>query len=80
MKKGIDKINPLCYTLYVPKNRKEVSTMEKTYTEQEIKEWFAIMLKKYEYSPSRFSLEHVRSSMFDDCFRSTNLDKILHKD
>jgi len=54
--------------------------MEKTYTEQEIKDWFAIMLKKYEYSPARFSLEHVRSSMFDDCFRSTNLDKILHKE
>lgn len=54
--------------------------MEKTYTEQEIKEWFAIMLKKYEYSPARFHLEHVRSLMFDDTFPSNNLNKIIHKD
>lgn len=53
--------------------------MEKTYTEEELKQWFQAMMKRYENCPTGFHLKSVYDSMFDDFWRSENLEVFVKK-
>lgn len=52
----------------------------KTYTENEIKEWFNEMKKKYPDSGTLNHLEAVEFMMFDKFFDTDCLEKIKDKD
>ena len=57
--------------------------MEKTYTEKELKQWFQAMMKRYRDCPTEEHLQHVYAFMFDDFWKSHNLEvfvKNLKKD
>lgn len=47
--------------------------MEKTYTEQEIKDWFEYMMNKYQNCPAHDHFRHVRDEMFDPFWKRNNL-------
>ncbi len=49
--------------------------MKNTYTEEEIKKWFEIMMAKYPNSNILQDLENVKSMMFDKTLGDKNLLK-----
>lgn len=53
--------------------------MEKTYTEQEIKDWFEYMMNKYQNCPANDHLRSVRDSMFDPFWKRDNLKIFVEK-
>ena len=73
----VDKSWNTCYTKII--KGKEIKKM-KTYTENEIKEWFSEMKKKY---PNSGILEHLKAvefMMFDKTYDDINcLEKIKDK-
>lgn len=48
--------------------------MERTYTEQEIKDWFANMINEYQNCPFNQSLRQVYDEMFNP-LKKNNLQK-----
>ena len=61
------------------RDRKEVNKMEKTYTEQEIKDWFASMMKEYKNCPMNQHLRSVYDEMFDPFWKRNNLQTFVEK-
>jgi len=53
--------------------------MERTYTEQEIKDWFADRIKDYQNGPMGQHLRHVRDEMFDPFWKRHNLKTFVEK-
>lgn len=53
--------------------------MEKTYTEQEIKDWFANMMKEYKNCPMGEHLLMVYDIMFDSFWKRENLQTFVEK-
>lgn len=53
--------------------------MEKTYTEQEIKDWFKYMMDKYQNCPFHEDLRSVRDEMFDPFWKRNNLKTFVEK-
>lgn len=53
--------------------------MEKTYTEQEIKDWFASMMKEYKNCPMNQHLQSVYDEMFDSFWKRNNLQTFIEK-
>lgn len=53
--------------------------MEKTYTEQEIKDWFNSMMKKYPNCPMGQHLRQVYDEMFDPFWERNNLKTFVEK-
>jgi len=53
--------------------------MEKTYTEQEIKDWFASMMKEYKNCPMNQHLQSVYDEMFDPFWKRNNLQTFIEK-
>ena len=53
--------------------------MEKTYTEQEIKDWFADRIKDYPNSPFGGYLRQVYDEMFDPFWERNNLQTFIEK-
>ena len=47
--------------------------MEKTYTEQEIKDWFKSMMKEYPHCPMTQHLQSVYDEMFNPFWERNNL-------
>jgi len=48
-----------------------------TYTEEELKKWFEIMIERYRNSGAYYELNYVYDSMFED--ELDNLKKVLDK-
>jgi hypothetical protein len=59
--------------------RKEVDEMERTYTEQEIKDWFADRMKDHPNSPFGEHLRQVYDEMFDPFWKRNNLQTFVEK-
>lgn len=53
--------------------------MEKIYTEQEIKDWFTNMIKKYKNCPFGEYLRMVYDNMFDPFWGKNNLKTFVEK-
>lgn len=53
--------------------------MERTYTEREIKDWFADRIKDYQNSPLGEHLRQVRDEMFDPFWKRNNLQTFVEK-
>ena len=53
--------------------------MEKTYTEQEVKDWFANMMEKYPNSNMARHLRAVYDEMFDSFWERNNLQTFIEK-
>ena len=53
--------------------------MEKTYTEQEIKDWFKYMMDKYQNCPAHDHLRYTRDEMFDSFWKRNNLKTFVEK-
>ena len=53
--------------------------MEKTYTEQEIKDWFKSMMKEYPNSNMARHLRAVYDEMFDSFWKRNNLQTFVEK-
>lgn len=53
--------------------------MERTYTEQEIKDWFEYMMDKYQNCPTHNHLQSVYDSMFDPFWKRNNLKTFVEK-
>lgn len=53
--------------------------MEKTYTEQEIKDWFENMMKEYQNCPMNQHLRQVYDDMFDPFWEKNNLQTFVEK-
>jgi len=53
--------------------------MEKTYTEQEIKDWFKSMMKEYPNSQMNQHLQSVYDEMFDPFWKRNNLKTFVEK-
>ena len=51
--------------------------MEKTYTEQEIKDWFKSMMKEYQHCPFNQHLQDVYDEMFDPYWERHNLQTFV---
>lgn len=51
--------------------------MEKTYTEQEIKDWFTYMIKKYHNCPTSQHLQSVYDEMFNPFWERNNLQTFV---
>ena len=52
--------------------------MERTYTEQEIKDWFADRMKDHPNSPFGEHLRQVYDEMFDPFWKRNNLQTFQH--
>ena len=53
--------------------------MEKTYTEQEIKDWFKSMMKEYQHCQMGQHLQSVYHVMFDRFWKRNNLQTFIEK-
>ena len=53
--------------------------MEKTYTEQEIKDWFESMMKEYKNCPMGQHLLAAYNKMFDPFWKRENLQTFVEK-
>lgn len=53
--------------------------MERTYTEQEIKDWFKSMMNKYQNCPMGQHLRQVCDEMFDPFWKRNNLQTFVEK-
>ncbi len=51
--------------------------MEKTYTEQEIKDWFKSMMKEYQNCPFGQHLQSVYNEMFKPFWKRHNLQTFV---
>lgn len=51
-----------------------------TYTEEEIKEWFEVMMAKYPNSNTFRHLESVKFMMFDETWGDRDLLKNVHEE
>ncbi len=49
----------------------------KKYTEEELKEYFQRMKEKYKGTPIAWNFKSVELAMFDDDFKSNNIDTVL---
>lgn len=49
------------------------------YTENEIKEWFDLMMKKYKNSPMEGHMKSARDLMFDDFWKADNIKTVVEK-
>ena len=56
-----------------------MANVEIKYTEQEIKNWFEIMKKKYPHSLMEEHLSMVQMEMFDSFCEENNLKNMLDK-
>ena len=80
IKKSLDNFFKIDYNSIVPKrSRKGVNKMEKTYTEQEIKDWFKSMMKEYPNSQMNQHLQSVYDEMFDPFWKRNNLKTFVEK-
>lgn len=53
--------------------------MEKTYTEQEIKEWFEYMMNQYKNCPANGHLLYVYDEMFNPFWERNNLKTFVER-
>lgn len=51
-----------------------------TYTENEIKEWFELMIKEYPNSALAVTLTSIEFMMFNEKYSNDTLKKVLKKD
>lgn len=49
------------------------------YTEQEIKDWFNLMMKKYKNSPMEEHMRSVCNRMFNEFWKSDNIKTMIEK-
>lgn len=51
---------------------------KETYTKEELKYYFQTMKEKYKWAPAGWNYKAVEMAMFDEDFKSDNIDTILN--